>query len=160
MLRATESLGRITEVTEPLLRRHGIRALLIDVDNTLALHGERAPFKGTVEWAHRMEAAGYRLMLLSNNFEKRVAPFAAQYGLPYLPFSCKPFPSCFFAAARRLGVRKSECAVIGDQIFTDIIGANLAGMKSILLEPIGEEKGRLLRFKRRLERPLRKRAEK
>ena len=96
-------------------------------------------------------------MILSNNFAKRVAPFAEKYDLPFLSFSIKPLPIAYFRAIHKLGARREKAVVIGDQVFTDVVGANLSRMKSILLTPRGEEKGSSIRVRRTLERPVRRR---
>ena len=96
------------------------------------------------------------MMIISNNFKERVSSFGAMFGLDTLSFAIKPLPVGYLRAARRLGVRCRECAVIGDQIFTDIIGANLCRMKSILLSPIEPEEGFTFKARRFLERGLRK----
>lgn len=152
----TASVRKATDITPELIRAMHATAILLDVDNTLALHGSQTPFPGTVEWAKRMRGAGIRLVLVSNNFKKRVEPFAAQYGLPFLSLSLKPFPAAYRRAVRRLEVKPEEAVVVGDQIFTDVFGANWAGIKSILLVPAGEEHSLSFRLRRALEKPIRK----
>lgn len=156
MLKPDLLYTRVTEITPESLRRLEIRALLLDVDNTLALHGNPEPFLGTQAWAAKMVQAGFSILILSNNTETRVAPFAAQYGLPFLSRACKPLPAGFLQAAKKLGIPSRQCAVVGDQVFTDLLGAKLSGMRAVLLEPIEKETGGLLSWKRRFERPFRK----
>lgn len=150
------ALRRVTDVTEPLLRSLGAEALLLDVDNTLALDGSREPLSGTVEWSVKIRGEGFRVMILSNNFKGRVEPFAAKYGLPFFCMAMKPLPAAFRLAAGRMGVRREKTVVVGDQIFTDILGANLAGMKSILLRPVREENSVSFRIRRSMEKPIRR----
>ncbi|MVB11521.1 Phosphoglycolate phosphatase [Caprobacter fermentans] len=152
----TVSVGKATDITPELIRAMDANAILLDVDNTLALHGSQTPFPGTVEWAKHMRKAGIRLVLVSNNFKKRVEPFAAKYGLPFLSLSLKPFPAAYHRAVRRLGVEPGEAVVVGDQIFTDVFGANWAGIKSILLVPAGMEQSLSFRLRRALEKPIRR----
>ncbi|WP_411677660.1 YqeG family HAD IIIA-type phosphatase [Caproicibacter sp.] len=152
----TVSVGKATDITPELIRAMNANAILLDVDNTLALHGSQTPFPGTVEWAKQMRKAGIRLVLVSNNFQKRVEPFAAKYGLPFLSLSLKPFPAAYHRAVRRLGVEPEEAVVVGDQIFTDVFGANWAGIKSILLVPAGMEQSLSFRLRRALEKPIRR----
>ena len=151
------AMNHVTDITEPLLRRLGAEALLLDVDNTLAPDGSQKPFPGTVEWTRKISEAGFKIMILSNNFRNRVEPFAKQYGLPYLFMTMKPLPAGYLHAANLLQVRRKKTVVIGDQIFTDILGANLAGMKSILLSPVKVENSFSFRVRRALERPIRRR---
>ena len=153
----TVAVEKVTDITPKLIHDMNANAILLDVDNTLALHGSQIPFPGTVEWAQKMRAAGIRLVLVSNNFKKRVEPFAAKYGLPFMSLSLKPFPAAYHRAVRRLGVEPKEAVVVGDQIFTDVFGANWAGIQSILLVPVGTEDTLSFRLRRALERPIRKR---
>ena len=92
---------------------------------------------------------------MSNNFKKRVEPFAAKYKLPFMYLSLKPLPLAYFRAVHKLGVKHKEVVVVGDQIFTDIIGSNFSFMKSILLVPMGKEKSLSFTIRRGFEKPLR-----
>lgn len=157
VFRPTGTLHRVTDITPALLESLGIRALVLDVDNTMAKHGVQKPHEGVLAWTQQMTAVGMRLIVVSNNYKKRVAPFAAQFSLPYVSFACKPSPLGYLRARRLAGVRSRECLVVGDQIFTDILGANLCGMRSVLLDPIAPDKAWTVRFKRWLEHFLRPR---
>jgi hypothetical protein len=156
----TVSVDKITDITPELIRAMKVRAVLLDVDNTLAENGSQIPLKGALEWVQSMRAQNILMMIMSNNFEERVAPFAAKFDLPFLSLSLKPLPLAYHRAARRLGVPVREIAVVGDQIFTDVIGANLAFMKSILLVPPTLETTLSFTIRRRLEKPIRRRIEK
>lgn len=156
LLLPTASVPKVTDITPELIRAMDADSILLDVDNTLALHGSQLPFPGTVEWAHRMRGAGIRIILISNNFRRRVEPFAKKYGLPFLSLSLKPFPAAYRRAVRTLGIRREDAVAVGDQIFTDVIGANLAGVKSLLLVPEEEEETLSFRIRRALEKPIRR----
>lgn len=156
MFLPTVSVQKATDITPELIHAMHATAILLDVDNTLALHGSQTPFPGTIEWAKYMRGAGIRLVLVSNNFKKRVEPFAAQYGLPFLSLSLKPFPAAYHRAVKRLNVKPEDAVVVGDQVFTDVFGANWAGLKSILLVPVGAEQTLSFRLRRALEKPVRK----
>jgi len=146
---------RITDVTAEDLRRLGVRAVLLDVDNTLTTHDAPDLTDSVREWLTAMQTEGFLLLIMSNNKAERVAPFAEKIGLPYYAHACKPWPVGYRKAAQQLGVPKNECVAIGDQIFTDIFGANSAGISSILLEPIqAEVEQRFIVFKRKIERLL------
>ena len=125
---------RVTEITPQFLQSLGVRALLLDVDNTLATYTSHAPSPGALEWVKAMGEAGFRIIIISNNFKGRVG---------------------YLRAAKRLRVKPQECVIIGDQIFTDIVGANLCGMKSVLLSPIEPEEGFTFKVRRHFERGLR-----
>lgn len=146
---------RITDVTTEDLRRMGVRGILLDVDNTLTTHDAPDLTDQVKEWLATMQQEGFLLIIVSNNKPERVAPFAEKIGLPFAALAHKPMPSGYKKAAVTLGVPKKECVVIGDQIFTDIMGANLAGIASVLLEPIQPEvEQKFIVFKRKLERVL------
>lgn len=155
VFKPTGTLHRVTDITPELLGAMHIRALVLDVDNTMATHGAQTPHTGVLEWTKRMTEAGFRLVVVSNNYKKRVAPFAAQFSLPYVSFACKPSPFGYLRAKRLSGAHVRECLVVGDQIFTDILGANLCGMPSVLLDPIARDPAATVRFKRWLEHFLR-----
>ena len=152
----TAGINHVVEISPAFLKQWGIQGVLLDVDNTLTRHGDPTPYPGTQAWVSSLQEAGLRVMIDANNTHERVAPFAEKYGLPFCSMALKPLPWGYRRAAKQLGVSPKKCVVIGDQIFTDIIGANLLGMKSILLSPIEEEKSFSFRVRRRLERPFRK----
>lgn len=151
----TVRLKKVTDITLEMIKKLKIDTILLDVDNTLACHGSQVPFDGTVEWAKELIKNGTDIVICSNNNEERVAPFAALYNLPYVAMSMKPLPSGFNKAKKMLNKRPKQVLVVGDQIFTDILGANLANMKSVLLDPVKAETGLGFKFKRWLEKPIR-----
>lgn len=157
LLRPTLYFHSVCEITPQLLREREITALVLDVDNTLATHGHPIPFQGVSEWLDRMRLAGIKLLILSNNSRKRVAPFADRLGLAFTSRAFKPLSFGLRRACRQMGTAMSQTAIVGDQLFTDVLCGNLAGAKTVLLDPISPEEGPLFRFKRVLERPFRKR---
>ncbi len=131
------------------LRAAGITLLLTDLDNTLAPYGAPEPDGAVRDWAAALEAAGVRLFLLSNSRKpSRPARFAQALGIPYLGHAGKPRPGGFFQAMDRMGARAEETAIVGDQIFTDILGGRRAGVRTILVEPIrlAGNPGRYVRY--------------
>lgn len=152
----TVSVQRVTDITPQLLHAMGADTLLLDVDNTLAAHESQEPFPGSIAWTHTMRSAGVNIIIVSNNYAHRVAPFAEKYGLPFLCRAFKPLPSAYHRAAALLHAKRRSTAVVGDQIFTDVLGANLSGMKSILLVPLTPEDSLSFRVRRRLEVPIRR----
>ena len=146
---------RITDVTAEDLRRLDADCVLLDVDNTLTTHDAPDLTDEVKTWLSSMQAEGFRLVIVSNNSAERVAPFAERIDLPFYAHARKPLPTGFGAAARQMDSDYKHCVVIGDQLFTDMLGANLAGMKSILLEPIElETRQKFIAFKRKIERPM------
>jgi len=146
---------RITDITVEDLQRLGAVGLLLDVDNTLTTHDSPHLDEAVAVWLETVQRAGFRPVIVSNNKEIRVRPFAEGLGLPFVSKAGKPFGRGLRRAAAALDLPRKRCVVIGDQIFTDIMGANLTGMSSFLLEPIQPEvEQRFIVFKRRIERLL------
>lgn len=81
-------------------------------------------------------------------------PFAQKIGLPYSALCCKPSPFGLWHACREMGVRPCEAALVGDQVFTDALGANLAGVKMLLVQPMYQDTKVLIRLRRHLEKPV------
>lgn len=143
---------RITELTAQQLSDMGVKALLLDVDNTLTEHHSQELDAKTQAWLTAMSDAGIKLMLVSNSKDRRVSPFAARIGLPYVHTSCKPLPFGFWRAAKALGIKRKDCMAVGDQTFTDVLGAKLAGVRITQLIPIKVEDGWSFRVRRRMEK--------
>ncbi len=145
-------LDKVWQIDETVLRRLGVKALILDVDNTLSAHGAPTPAGEVMPWLEKMDALKVPLMILSNNTRKRVGPFAERLKLDFVHFAVKPLPGGFRKAAARLGLAPAEIGVVGDQIFTDVLGGNLAGMKTILVMPMGDAGTRLIKLKRFFEK--------
>lgn len=144
-------LRDVTRIDRPLLDARGLRGLILDVDNTLADHGSQVLRSSVRDWLAKMDAAGIKLVIVSNNTRVRVEPFAKKLGLEFVSFSCKPLPVGLSRAQNRLGLPAERIAVVGDQIYTDIVGGNLKGMYTILVVPFLEEDLPFLKLKRSLE---------
>lgn len=151
----TRMKEKITEITAQTFAEMGVTNVLLDVDNTLASYVSHEPIPDALEWAAQMQRQGLTLVIVSNNYKSRVAPFAEKFGLPYTSFACKPLPFGYLKVRKQLKAESGACAIVGDQIFTDIVGANLCGMKSILLSPVEPESGALFQLRRKIEQKFR-----
>ena len=145
------------EVTPEFLRERGIRALLIDIDNTLAPYEQDDPDERIVAWFDTLRAAGIQSALISNNHPPRVERFNAPLGLPAYPDSGKPGSRAILAAMDEMGVTAAETAGLGDQLLTDTLAVHRLGMPSLIVPPIKDKTTLFFRFKRWLERPFIKR---
>lgn len=152
MLKPDIKLDRITEITPDMLRKRGIEALLLDVDNTMSTHHGQVLTDGLTEWISLMLHEKIKLIVVSNSKRARVEPFAEKIGLDFISLACKPLPFGYLHAVGRLGVKRKAAAIVGDQIFTDIIGGNCVGVNTVLLTPIKPEDGLSFKIRRRLER--------
>lgn len=150
----------ITAITPEFLQKNGIQALILDVDNTLTGHGSQELSQAVATWLQKMRDCNIKMAIASNNFKARVAPFAEKIGLPFASMCCKPATWGLAGARQKLGVGKHEIALVGDQIFTDALGANLYGIPVLLVQPINRDSKWSIRFRRNLEGPVLQRYEK
>ncbi len=141
------------------LRAAGIRALLLDIDNTLEPYENPEPGEAVRAWLASLSDAGIGVAFVSNNNAERVGRFNRDLGYPAFPKARKPLGKFIRRAMRALGAKPEETALMGDQIFTDVLAAHLAGLRAYLVPPIRDKRDALTRFKRRLERPILKRWE-
>jgi HAD superfamily phosphatase (TIGR01668 family) len=116
----------------------GYRAVLFDVDNTLVLHDAPAT-EQAAELFSRLRETGFKTCIVSNNSQERVEPFARHVQSPYEFLAAKPGPSGYENAMSRLGVSAEKTIMVGDQLFTDIRGANKLGIYSIFVKPMGAD---------------------
>ena len=152
--------NRIYDITTEELKSLGIKGLLLDVDNTLALHFDKTPLDGVKEWIAEMKSAGIKLTIVSNARESRVAPFAESLGLDYRSLCKKPLTNRVKKAAKSIGLTKKEVMLCGDQLFTDMLCANLAGIKGLHVTPVEMENKLSFKIRRALEKPLLRRYKK
>jgi HAD superfamily phosphatase (TIGR01668 family) len=144
----------ITDITVEDLKSLGISSLLIDVDNTLSTHHGTVLVDGLTEWLSVMRENNINLIVVSNSKKARIKPFAGRIGLPFVSLACKPLPFGYAKAIDMLGVKSKSVAIIGDQIFTDILGAKMYGIKSLLVRPQRLEDGWSFKVRRYFERKI------
>lgn len=154
LFRSTAAFRKITDITPDILRELNVKGLILDLDNTLTTHDNPQPAKGVMEWIRRMKDSCIKLMIVSNNHPPRVKPFADMLGLPFVSEGRKPLTKGFNEAMRRMGLPKKEIAAVGDQIFTDVLGASLFRIKMLYVMPIEHEKTTFFKIKRKLEIPF------
>ncbi|MBQ5318017.1 MAG: YqeG family HAD IIIA-type phosphatase [Oscillospiraceae bacterium] len=154
IFKPTYALKSVLEITPEALKQRDIKALVLDLDNTLTTHDNPAPAEGVLDWIADMQRAGIKLLIVSNNTAERVTPFAEMLGLHFVPNGAKPLPKGFKRAIAELGISKKQVCAVGDQIFTDILGANMAGIRSIFVYPIEFEHSTFFTVKRAIEKPL------
>ncbi len=131
----------------------GYRGILFDVDNTLVHHGDEAN-EQVAALFDRLRSIGFRTVLLSNNDTARLAPFSSAVQSPFVPDAEKPSPKGYQQALELLAVSKREALCIGDQMFTDIRGANRCGIDSMLVHYIVVDEKAPIGVRRHMERVL------
>ena len=146
--------GTFEEVTPAFLKSIGVRALLIDIDNTLAPYEQPDPDERIINWFAELKKHGIRTALISNNHAPRVERFNKPLGLIAYPDSGKPGRKTLERAMKELGVTHDETAMLGDQLLTDCFAGKHIGLRAIILPPIKDKTNLFFRSKRLLERPF------
>lgn len=137
-LRPDYFVDSIYDIDGRWLADKNIKAVIIDVDNTIMARGERLPDGKLRLWISGLRAAGIKLLIVSNNWTDRVKQIAGHLDLPLLAPAAKPLGPAYKIAIGRLGAATAATAIIGDQLFTDVLGGNRVGIKTVLVAPISE----------------------
>ncbi len=146
---------RVTEINPDLFSEKNIKFIIFDIDNTLAEFNNPNLFEGVKEWICQVQSRGIECCLVSNNSKKRVEEFNRQLGFYTIARAAKPFSFMLRRALKKHGFKPCQACVIGDQIFSDIMAANLGGMLSILVDPLTDAyEGRFVALKRKLEKAV------
>lgn len=152
LLSPSEVKPSVHDIDLAALAKRGIRFLLVDLDNTLAEVDTLEVSRAIAQWVEDTQGKGFRLCILSNSLPRRVKAFGQQLGVPALSKAVKPLPSAFLRALDRLGAQPHETAVVGDQLFTDVLGGNRLGLYTILINPLSRVELTHTRLIRRVER--------
>ena len=135
----TEFVSGIREITPEWLAARGIRGVVFDIDNTVVPQDAPAD-EAARRYFAGLQEAGVKTFIVSNNAEPRVKAFAEAVGSGYFHKAKKPSRRGYLAAIRGMHLRRKEVIVVGDQLFTDICGANRSRIRSVLVEPVAPEK--------------------
>lgn len=149
-----EYCNSVFDINLEALKESGIRGLVIDLDNTIVARDCHVPTDELNKWLAKAKKMGFELCILSNNWMTRVSKVAKQLDLPLVARAVKPRRKAFIQAMSEIGTSVEATAVIGDQIFTDVLGGNLAGLYTILVVPISDREAPHTRILRRLERVI------
>ena len=142
----------VKEITIDFLRENNIKALILDVDNTI-LDFDRIIPDGVIEWCEDLKKQNIKFCIVSNtNKAKKVRYVAEELNLPYFYFAKKPLKFGFKKAKKLLEEEPENIAAVGDQIFTDVVGANRCKMFSILVDPIKKKDIFITKLKRPIEK--------
>ena len=149
---------KYNDITPEFLLENGIRALMLDVDNTLAPYEQAEPDEQILVWLDALKQNGISFAFISNNSKPdRIELFNKNIGAPAYARSAKPLAKNTKRALLELGAKKEETAFLGDQIFTDVCAGKWHGMRAIIVLPIKDKTTPFFRAKRWLERPVMKR---
>ena len=126
----------VTQLTPQLLQERGIRLLMLDFDNTIVPYTTDQPTAQMQAWLEAMAASQVRICVVSNSHRDRVKIFCEARGIDCITHAKKPFSKGIRACLAKCEIPAENCALAGDQIFTDVLGANCAGVRSILVKAI------------------------
>ena len=132
----------------------GVRAIILDVDNTLEPYENPKPSEKVLRWLDELRSVGISAAIVSNNNSERIDLFNKELGLVAFSKAGKPLKKRIVQAMAALGVDNTEAVFMGDQVFTDVWGAHNAGIRAILVNPIKDKRDIFTKFKRLLERPV------
>ncbi len=129
-------IQKLTDLTPEYLQSKGVRLLMLDFDNTIVPYTTDVPTDEMRQWLMQMQQSPVDLCIVSNSKNERVPRFCRAYGLDCITHAGKPFPGGIRRCLEKYGLPPKDCALAGDQIFTDTLGANGAGVMPILVEAI------------------------
>lgn len=126
----------VLDLTPQLLQQRGINLLMLDFDNTIVPYTTSEPTEEMAAWLKMMAESPIQLCVVSNSKRDRVKIFCKTYGLDCITHAKKPFPKGVSECLAKYNLPKTQCALCGDQIYTDVLGANNAKIQSILIKAI------------------------
>lgn len=152
-----EYFNKIEEITIEYLQKHKIKALILDMDNTLINYKKEMPERIEM-WAKELLGQGVKLIIVSNsNRKEKLEKISKVLGIKYIIFAKKPLKSGLMKAKKILNENVENIAVVGDQIFTDVIGGNRCKMYTILVDELEEKDFWYTAWKRPIERKIKER---
>lgn len=154
MIYPNEYFDKIDKITIEYLKKHGIKALILDMDNTLINRSAEMP-ENVFNWAKELMGQGVKLIIVSNsNRKEKLEKISKLLGIKYIVFAKKPLKSGLMKAVDLLGEDVSHIAVVGDQLFTDVIGGNRCKMYTILVDALEDKDFWYTAWKRPIEKRI------
>lgn len=147
-------VSSIYKITPGGLRNNGIHGLILDVDNTLVATYTKHADKKIIDYIAELKAQGIKSIVVSNARKERVESFCKPFDIEYVHKALKPFRRGFELALDKLNLPKEQLAIVGDQLFTDVLGGKLFGIKAILIKPIDSNEPFFIKMKRIFEKPF------
>ncbi|UXR77358.1 MULTISPECIES: YqeG family HAD IIIA-type phosphatase [unclassified Staphylococcus] len=144
----------IHEIDFQQLEKLNIRGIITDLDNTLVGWDEANPTPKVEEWFKTIDERGFKVTVVSNNNEKRVKAFCKDLNVDYIFKAQKPRGKSLRKATRKMGLKKEQVVVIGDQMMTDVFGGNRSGLYTIMVVPVKNSDGLATKINRLIERRI------
>ncbi|SDW99365.1 hypothetical protein SAMN05444487_108143 [Marininema mesophilum] len=147
-----EFVQSVYEIDFNELQRRGVKGAIVDLDNTLVESTRPDATPKLVSWLDQLQGLGFKVMIVSNNKRTRVSKFAQPLRVPYIHRAKKPLSPAFKRAMRKMEIQPEQTVVIGDQLFTDVLGGNTLGLHTILVVPVSQSEGTFTKVNRLAER--------
>lgn len=142
----------VFEVTPEELKAQGIKGIITDLDNTLVAWDVADATDQVIDWFKMMADNNIKVTIISNNNLERVRIFSEPLNTPFIYSARKPLGKAFKKATKQMGLKREEIVVMGDQLFTDVLGGNFAGFYTVLVVPVAKTDGKITRINRMMEK--------
>lgn len=152
IFRPKEKLKIFTDFDSVRLKNAGFDTVLLDIDNTIAVPDTGVCDERAASFIQKLKKEGFRVVIFSNNTEERVLKFLNGLDCEFVHHAFKPLPFKYWTAAKRFNTRTSRMIILGDQLLTDILGANLSGVYGIYCKQLKEKDSTLTAINRRFEK--------
>jgi uncharacterized protein len=149
-----EHVKSILDIKPIELKEKGIKGIITDLDNTLVEWDRPNATPQLIKWFDEIRKQNILVTIVSNNNEERVKAFSDPLQIPFIFRARKPMMPAFHKALSKMGIKKEEAVVIGDQLLTDVLGGNRSGFHTILVVPVAQTDGFFTKFNRFAERRL------
>lgn len=147
-------LDNIYCLTDEFLNKNNIKGIIFDIDNTLVGFTVKKPDARVEKFLDTLKGKGIKIAVASNNNRERVSLFCENLDIPFIWRACKPLPFSLLKIKKIMKLKSKNIALVGDQVFTDVWGANFCGMTSVMVDIIDTKETVLFKIKRALEKPI------
>lgn len=154
MLTPNYLINSVFDIDEKFLDDNRIKGIIFDIDNTLVGFTVAEPTDEICDLISRLQSGGYKISIASNNNRQRVTRFCEKLNVEYIYRACKPLPFALLKLTKIMGLRCREVMLVGDQVYTDTLGANILGMTSVMVDIIDTKETFTFKLKRMLEKPV------
>lgn len=142
---------RIYDINISQLKEKNIKAIVFDIDNTLAANGDETPDERTRMYIKKLRDEGFEVVIASNNNKLRVEKFCEGLDVLFVHKANKPLGKRTISLLKKSNVKNREACIVGDQIFTDVLCGKLSGFYTILVTPFDDNENKFIKFKRKIE---------
>ncbi len=147
-------LNSVFDVDAEFIKNNNCKAVIFDIDNTLVGFTVKHPTEEIKNYIDSLLKSGIKISIASNNNEERVTEFTRSLGVDFAFRACKPLPFALLKLCKKMNVKPKQTMLVGDQVFTDSLGANLCNMVSVMVDIIDTKENLTFKIKRALEKPV------